>query len=118
MGVHAAEPRAARLGLDVVDVDAGQMSQVFNNLTLNAVQAMPEGGTITYTVGNVTLAPGEVPTLEPGDYLRIAVRDLIQQLDDPASEVREAAVQVLAWVPAGPAPAARFLTARNRRSGR
>jgi PAS domain S-box-containing protein len=58
-----------------VEVDAGQMSQVFNNLTLNAAQAMPGGGTITYTVDNVTLAAAEVPTLAAGDYVRIAVRD-------------------------------------------
>jgi len=58
-----------------VEVDAGQMSQVFNNLTLNAAQAMPEGGTITYTLENVTLAAGEVAALAAGDYVRIAIRD-------------------------------------------
>ena len=29
-----------------VDADTGQMSQVFQNVALNAVQAMPEGGTV------------------------------------------------------------------------
>ncbi len=58
-----------------VDVDAGQMSQVFNNLTLNAMQAMPGGGTITYAVDNVALGRGEEPLLAPGDYVRIAVTD-------------------------------------------
>jgi PAS domain S-box-containing protein len=58
-----------------VEVDAGQISQVCNNLTLNAVQAMPAGGTITYAVDNAVLAAGEVPTLAAGDYVRVAVRD-------------------------------------------
>ena len=29
-----------------VDVDEGQISQVINNLVINAIQAMPEGGTL------------------------------------------------------------------------
>ena len=32
--------------LYMVDADAGQLSQVFNNIAINAVQAMPEGGTL------------------------------------------------------------------------
>ncbi|MHA2001418.1 MAG: PAS domain S-box protein [Promethearchaeota archaeon] len=36
-----------------VDVDKGQISQVFNNITINAVQAMPKGGLLTFQVENV-----------------------------------------------------------------
>jgi PAS domain S-box-containing protein len=40
-------------GLWLVDADAGQIAQVVHNLALNAVQAMPEGGTLTITAANV-----------------------------------------------------------------
>ena len=62
-------------GLHTVEVDPGQMSQVANNLLINATQAMPEGGTITIRGGNVTLGPGGRQSLPSGDYLRIAISD-------------------------------------------
>jgi PAS domain S-box-containing protein len=55
--------------------DAGQISQVFNNLFINAKQAMPDGGTITVTVTNVTFHEGDQPQLAPGNYVRIALSD-------------------------------------------
>ncbi len=58
-----------------VDVDAGQMNQVFNNLIINAVHAMPEGGVIRFTVEIARLSENEVLTLKPGAYLRISVQD-------------------------------------------
>jgi len=36
-----------------VSVDAGQMDQVFTNLVINAVQAMPKGGTLKVTGRNI-----------------------------------------------------------------
>ncbi len=62
-------------GLWTVEVDAGQMSQVFHNLIINAVQAMPKGGTVFFTAENVALADNDVPTLDAGNYVRIVVRD-------------------------------------------
>lgn len=58
-----------------VNVDAGQMSQVFNNLIINAVQAMPNGGMITFTIENVVLADKEIAALKAGAYVKIDVRD-------------------------------------------
>jgi len=65
------------IGSDIwsVDVDAGQMSQVFSNLIINAVQAMPSGGTVTITAKNVVLGADDVPTLESGTYVRISIGD-------------------------------------------
>ncbi len=58
-----------------VDVDMGQMSQVFNNLIINAVQAMPDGGKIAFTVSNVALSADELPPIREGTYVKISLRD-------------------------------------------
>jgi PAS domain S-box-containing protein len=58
-----------------VNIDAGQISQVFNNLTINAVQAMPGGGKVVYVADNVILGENEVTPLSPGRYVRVMVRD-------------------------------------------
>ncbi len=58
-----------------VDVDAGQMSQVFNNLILNSVQAMPNGGAVFISVENVSLPENSVATLPEGSYVRVTVQD-------------------------------------------
>jgi len=58
-----------------VEADEGQISQVINNLVINAVQAMPEGGTVTLTCGNVTIGQAGALPLAPGDYVRISVSD-------------------------------------------
>lgn len=57
------------------NVDKGQFSQVIQNLVLNAVQAMPSGGTITIRGENLTLAHMQVPPLPAGRYVRITVQD-------------------------------------------
>lgn len=40
-----------------VEVDEGQMSQVFNNLVINAVQAMPDGGSLRIAMENLESHP-------------------------------------------------------------
>ena len=58
-----------------VEVDEGQISQVINNLVMNAVQAMPQGGTVRVRCENVTLQSGDVPHLWEGNYVKIAISD-------------------------------------------
>lgn len=58
-----------------VEADEGQMMQVFNNLLINADQAMPAGGIIRIAAENVTLGPGDVPSLAAGRYVRLTVSD-------------------------------------------
>ena len=62
--------------LRAIEADEGQLSQVINNLVINAEHAMPRGGTIIFRAENVqvnTIAP--VDDLPPGPYVRISVQD-------------------------------------------
>ncbi len=56
-------------------VDKGQISQVIQNLVINAVQAMPRGGRLDITLANVVDPATLPPTLSPGRFLRLDVRD-------------------------------------------
>ncbi|GEM_PF-909967 len=55
--------------------DQEQVSQAVRNIALNAVQAMPDGGRITVTCGNVILEKGNIRALNPGEYVKISIRD-------------------------------------------
>ncbi|MEA3332991.1 MAG: response regulator, partial [Pseudomonadota bacterium] len=59
------------------EVDAGQISQVIQNLVINAVHAMPEGGAISVCGENVDLGSAQTASLplKPGPYIKISVRD-------------------------------------------
>lgn len=60
-----------------VEIDSGQISQVINNLAINAEQAMPGGGTLRVRCENFTL-PEESAALSPlrvGRYVKISVQD-------------------------------------------
>ena len=58
-----------------VEVDVGQMNQVFNNLIINADQAMPGGGDITIRIENLPAAPKEFPAIREGKYVKISLSD-------------------------------------------
>ncbi|MFN7145499.1 MAG: ATP-binding protein, partial [Myxococcota bacterium] len=59
----------------VVEADAGQLSQVVQNLVLNAQQAMPEGGTLEIRLSNAALEGPTGMPLGPGRYVRLDVVD-------------------------------------------
>jgi PAS domain S-box-containing protein len=62
-------------GLWTAYVDPGQMSRVFTNLFLNAKDAMPHGGTVEVSAANVIADLQNHPSLEPGSYVEITVKD-------------------------------------------
>jgi PAS domain S-box-containing protein len=58
-----------------VSVDLGQFSQVIHNLAINAVQAMPQGGTIRLHASNATLGARSGLPLDAGRYVKISIQD-------------------------------------------
>jgi PAS domain S-box-containing protein len=58
-----------------VDVDVGQISQVINNIVINADHAMPGGGTIQVSALNCPLKKGTPLPLAPGRYVKITIAD-------------------------------------------
>ena len=58
-----------------VDIDEGQMSQVLNNLIINASQAMPDGGLLEVHAENEIVGPGHQAGLQQGRYVCMAVKD-------------------------------------------
>jgi signal transduction histidine kinase/CheY-like chemotaxis protein len=61
-------------GLWPVDVDEGQISQVINNIIINADHSMPEGGIIQIRAENVGVEESVLP-LKKGNYVKISVED-------------------------------------------
>jgi PAS domain S-box-containing protein len=60
------------------EVDIGQISQVLNNLVINATQAMPDGGTVKISGKNVTIDDSindNGNTFNKGNYIQISVQD-------------------------------------------
>ncbi|HKB91341.1 MAG TPA: PAS domain S-box protein, partial [Opitutaceae bacterium] len=57
------------------NADRGQISQVVQNLVINAVQATPEGGFLKIRARNETLGLLPGPPLTPGDYVKITISD-------------------------------------------
>jgi two-component system cell cycle sensor histidine kinase/response regulator CckA len=80
-----------------VTMDRAQISQVIQNLVLNADQAMPDGGTVNITCGNILLQPGQVHGLGKGRYVRVSVQDqgdginsdIIDKIFDPYFSTKE-----------------------------
>ncbi|NOX25299.1 MAG: PAS domain S-box protein, partial [Deltaproteobacteria bacterium] len=62
-------------GINLADVDSGQISQVIQNLVINAKQAMPEGGTITITCRDHHKTTKDTLPLKNGDYLQVTIED-------------------------------------------
>jgi PAS domain S-box-containing protein len=58
-----------------VEVDEGQMSQVIQNLVINADQAMPDGGTISVRVENNVVGSEDSLPLREGRYVKIMIND-------------------------------------------
>ncbi len=57
------------------DADKGQIGRVVQNLVINAVQAMPKGGSLRIMARNDPQAHLDQPGLAAGNYIQIAISD-------------------------------------------
>jgi len=82
----------------LAEVDSGQISQVIQNLVINAVNAMPEGGELFISGANIT-DPATEPLLagRDGHFVKITIRDtgsgiapeIIDRIFDPYFTTKE-----------------------------
>ncbi len=61
--------------LHSVEGDEGQLYQVIRNISMNAREAMPDGGKLIYTAENVTIGEGSNLALSKGEYVRTSISD-------------------------------------------
>ncbi len=59
----------------IADIDNGQISQVVQNMVINARQAMPDGGTIRIECDTEELSAHEVSGVKAGRYHKIEIHD-------------------------------------------
>ncbi|MDQ5986224.1 MAG: Sensor histidine kinase RcsC [Syntrophus sp. SKADARSKE-3] len=62
-------------GLWLLEIDEGQIRQVIRNLAMNAVEAMPEGGTLTIRAENRQVKMEDRLPISEGDYIWISIED-------------------------------------------
>ncbi|NLV17571.1 MAG: PAS domain S-box protein [Syntrophomonadaceae bacterium] len=62
-------------GLWLIEADEGGMNQVFSNLFINAMQAMPDGGTIQVKIENFTQENQEPALQLLMEYVRVTIQD-------------------------------------------
>ena len=84
-------------GLWAVEADAGQISQVIQNIVLNADQAMPDRGIVDIKAKNVVVPDKDHPLLPTGKYVEISIKDsgigiakqYLQKIFDPYFTTKE-----------------------------
>lgn len=62
-------------GLWPLEFDENQIGQVFDNIVINAIQAMPDGGKLDVYAGNENIRLNDHPNLPPGNYIKIIFKD-------------------------------------------
>ncbi|MFH2123353.1 MAG: ATP-binding protein [Pseudomonadota bacterium] len=82
----------------MADIDSGQISQVIQNIIINAKYAMPQGGKVLISGANINDPAAEAPiSLHDGNLVRITIKDtgsgippeIIDKIFDPYFTTRE-----------------------------
>jgi len=59
----------------LVKIDEAQIRQVISHLTVNAIEAMPNGGTLRVAVEGCTITEQDILPLPPAEYVHVTFRD-------------------------------------------
>ncbi|HEX2878109.1 MAG TPA: ATP-binding protein, partial [Polyangiaceae bacterium] len=78
-------------GLWSAEFDENQLAQAFDNILINAKQAMSKGGTLRILGRNVVAEQGPAPELAPGRYIKLSFTDqgpgissaIVERIFDP-----------------------------------
>ena len=60
----------------IIEADEGQINQAFNNIVINAVHAMPGGGTLTIQGESSSIDGSNRLGLQPGEYVKLIFTDV------------------------------------------
>ena len=82
------------------EADEGQISQVLQNIIINATQAMPGGGILMVAARNEMLADNNALSLPPGSYIRLTCADqgcgisddILKRIFDPYFTTKSAGI--------------------------
>jgi two-component system, cell cycle sensor histidine kinase and response regulator CckA len=82
------------------EADEGQISQVLQNIIINATQAMPGGGILTVAARNEVLTDNNALSLPPGSYIRLTCvdqgcgisNDILKRIFDPYFTTKSAGI--------------------------
>jgi CheY-like chemotaxis protein len=80
-----------------VSIDVNQISQVIQNIVLNAIQAMPKGGRIVISAENVNFFKRDLKSGRRGKFVKLSIRDtgpgipkkIINRIFDPYFSTKE-----------------------------
>ncbi|MCJ8332467.1 MAG: hypothetical protein HRT89_18270, partial [Lentisphaeria bacterium] len=62
-------------GLCLGIIDCNQISQVIQNIAMNAIQAMSQKGTVSISASNISEGNSTYPMLDPGIFIEIKIED-------------------------------------------
>jgi two-component system cell cycle sensor histidine kinase/response regulator CckA len=69
-----------------IEADRGQLEQVITNLGVNAYDAMPDGGRLTFEVSRVEAGPADPAGVKPGPCALLSVTDTGCGMDAETAE--------------------------------
>ncbi|HGJ64007.1 TPA: PAS domain S-box protein [bacterium] len=59
----------------LVDIDENQICHAINNIIINSVQAMINGGTIYIKCENIIINENDLNIMKPGEYVKVSIED-------------------------------------------